>query len=504
MSSRNCSLAVLFAAVAGAAPVAAQSGQASRVRTTRDGAFLVDDARASKRPPRLGGPDSVLWTFLDGVSIPDSCGIAPFTSSVWVGEQLNNERLQRFALSGPSTPLFEYWSYHNTGNLSMAATALNADLTVYVEWLADTGPLVVTAWRSTSTNPLWTYSVDPALTSSNTHNLKVSRDGSTAVLALYDPVAALPTVLTFDGATGAVRSHWTDALGGRVYGVDCTDDGTQALIAGADSAAGSAILLDTATGTVVTTFPSDSAGGAYHISGNGNVVVVGGFNFRAFVKVNGTYQSRIFFASASEWFGFGSAVSHDGTTVAALSHDYTSGYLVTNVRIWDVASHQLLRTVTTTGSGPYQDSALAGALSDDGSRFACASWGDQTVPHPQVRVFDRAPNPIRSPTTPGPPMSMDLSPDGQYVLVGNKATHANVLGYGGAVTVLQIPVVGSCYPNCDHSTAPPVLNVNDFICFLDRFAAGDTYANCDNSTMPPVLNVLDFTCFLDQFAAGCP
>jgi hypothetical protein len=60
-----------------------------------------------------------------------------------------------------------------------------------------------------------------------------------------------------------------------------------------------------------------------------------------------------------------------------------------------------------------------------------------------------------------------------------------------------------CYPNCDASTTPPTLNVLDFVCFLNRFAAADTYANCDASTTPPVLNVLDFTCFLNRFAAGC-
>ena len=58
--------------------------------------------------------------------------------------------------------------------------------------------------------------------------------------------------------------------------------------------------------------------------------------------------------------------------------------------------------------------------------------------------------------------------------------------------------------NCDASTQTPVLNVADFTCFLQRYAAGDTYANCDNSTTIPVLNVADFTCFLQQFAAGCP
>jgi trimeric autotransporter adhesin len=61
-----------------------------------------------------------------------------------------------------------------------------------------------------------------------------------------------------------------------------------------------------------------------------------------------------------------------------------------------------------------------------------------------------------------------------------------------------------CYANCDNSTTAPILNVGDFTCFLQRFAAADPYANCDGSTATPVLNVGDFTCFLQRFAAGCP
>jgi hypothetical protein len=61
----------------------------------------------------------------------------------------------------------------------------------------------------------------------------------------------------------------------------------------------------------------------------------------------------------------------------------------------------------------------------------------------------------------------------------------------------------ACYANCDNSTTAPVLNVADFSCFLNAFAAGSSYANCDNSTTAPVLNVADFSCFLNRFAAGC-
>jgi hypothetical protein len=70
-----------------------------------------------------------------------------------------------------------------------------------------------------------------------------------------------------------------------------------------------------------------------------------------------------------------------------------------------------------------------------------------------------------------------------------------------------------CYANCHGSTAPPILNVDDFTCFINQFAAAQAlpheqqighYANCDNSTTAPVLNVDDFTCFINQFAQGCP
>jgi hypothetical protein len=71
----------------------------------------------------------------------------------------------------------------------------------------------------------------------------------------------------------------------------------------------------------------------------------------------------------------------------------------------------------------------------------------------------------------------------------------------------------ACYANCDSSTTEPVLNVEDFTCFISEFAAASVlppsqqithYANCDNSTTDPVLNVEDFTCFITKFAEGCP
>jgi hypothetical protein len=78
-------------------------------------------------------------------------------------------------------------------------------------------------------------------------------------------------------------------------------------------------------------------------------------------------------------------------------------------------------------------------------------------------------------------------------------------GGGRTVNMGIIPVVfPTCYANCDGSTVAPVLNANDFECFLNRFAAGDSFANCDGSSTPPTLNANDFECFLNAYAAGCP
>jgi serine protease AprX len=81
------------------------------------------------------------------------------------------------------------------------------------------------------------------------------------------------------------------------------------------------------------------------------------------------------------------------------------------------------------------------------------------------------------------------------------------------VEATQVGCEDSCYANCDGSTTTPILNVEDFSCFINRFAEAQAlpheqqlthYANCDQSTTAPVLNVEDFSCFINKFAQGCP
>ncbi len=62
-----------------------------------------------------------------------------------------------------------------------------------------------------------------------------------------------------------------------------------------------------------------------------------------------------------------------------------------------------------------------------------------------------------------------------------------------------------CYPDCDQSTGPGVLDIFDFLCFGNLFAAGDPYAcDCDLTGGPGVCDIFDFLCFGNAFSVGCP
>ncbi len=100
---------------------------------------------------------------------------------------------------------------------------------------------------------------------------------------------------------------------------------------------------------------------------------------------------------------------------------------------------------------------------------------------------------------------IDSSNVASFSITNVVLTPSALTGYlqfnNGSATLTRVYV---CPANCDGSTTPPVLNVNDFSCFLNKFAAADTSSNCDCSTTTPILNVLDFSCFINEFAAGCP
>ena len=62
-----------------------------------------------------------------------------------------------------------------------------------------------------------------------------------------------------------------------------------------------------------------------------------------------------------------------------------------------------------------------------------------------------------------------------------------------------------CYADCESSLSRPrTLDIFDFLCFGNAFAAGDSYAcDCDMSTGQGVCDIFDFLCFGNEFEHGC-
>jgi hypothetical protein len=98
----------------------------------------------------------------------------------------------------------------------------------------------------------------------------------------------------------------------------------------------------------------------------------------------------------------------------------------------------------------------------------------------------------------GNAFAVEHAPDGPGA--GSPVTGWINAGGGGPYGILVSGVCGGqqCYADCNGDNA---LNVNDFVCFQNAFAAQLPYADCNHDN---ALNVNDFICFQGQFAAGCP
>ena len=260
--------------------------------------------------------------------------------------------------------------------------------------------------------------------------------------------------------------------------------------------AATAVVIDTSTVQAIHSFNVSGTGSFHRISRDGKAAVAGGFNYVAWREdVNGNWNQVLNRTQSSNWFG-GVAVSGDGRTMFAVSHNYATGYLLLTYRVIDLDTGTELAQTTTQGAGGWQDSVKVAQASYDGSVLAVCSWGTQDNAHPEVQVFDRDLNRIGEIDTPGSPYHIDMSIDGSVVVVGGKAVHANVFGNGGDIIAYR--VFDPCRVDLN---GDGVVNTQDFAIFLNLWGAGDPRADWNGDT---VVNTQDFAAYLNDWAIGCP
>ena len=411
------------------------------IRVMPDGVVLDHNLFTSKEEPvaarasdeRLIGPlGSILWMVIDQNAIAD--GVSIDANNVWGAWILNGARLSIYAISGNGTPAWNFSSF-NSGNSGVVA-AKGSDRAGFMESNAAGNDFRQHGFRSTSNGtPDWSFQYpvsDPNLPASS-RKVATSRDGSTIAAVVSDSITQNQTLYIFDAATGTVRRTWTNSL--RMDAVALTDNGSIALVTQDNQAT----LIDTGTGNIVFSVAGSGAGLIYYpISGDGGVFAVGGFNFDVYAFNGTTYNRVIHYTQANSWFGGASAVSRDGSTVGTFAGDYANGWLSGAVLLFDVPTGQLLGSYPVSGTGAYSGTPIGAASNDDGSVMSFASWGTQFHDWPEVMVFNRSVQLIGQINFPGSAFSCDVSSDGQYVVGGSKAVHANQFGSGGRIELIQL------------------------------------------------------------------
>ena len=391
---------------------------------------------------------NTLWMVDDQNSIAD--GVAIDANNVWSAWTLTGARLSIYPINGNGTEAWHFSSF-NSGNTGVAA-AKGTDRLGFMESNAAGNDFRQHGFASNSNGtPDWSFPYpvsDPNLPA-NSRKVATSRDGSTIAAVVSDSVTQNSTLYVFEAATGAVRLTLTDPL--RMDGVELTDDGSIALITQDNRAE----LVNTTTGDIVFSVAGSGAGNIfYRVSGDGQVFVVGGFSFDVYAFSGTTYTRVIHFSQANFWFGGACAISHDGSTAGTFASNYANNWLNGVVYLFDVASGNMLGSYPVSGSGMYQGTPVGAGSNDDGSVMAFASWGTQFHDWPEVMVFNRSVQLIGQIDFPGSAFSVDVSSDGQYVVGGSKAVHANQFGSGGRIELIQLQASPTPTPTPSATPSP--------------------------------------------------
>src|SRR6266513_5921632 len=401
--------------------------------------------------PTLGPLGNTLWQVDDDNAIAD--GVSIDASDVWGAWTLQGARLSAYPIAGDGTPDFEFSSF-GEGN-SGVASAKGADRTGFLESDAAGDDFRIHGFKSTSNGtPDWSFSfpeTDPNLPASS-KRLAVSRDGSTIAAVVSDePATQTSKLYIFEADTGEIRSTWTDPL--RMDAVDLTDDGSIALVT-QDSLA---VLVDTSNGNTLFSVAGSGAGNIfYRIPGDGSVFVTCGFALDVYQFEGTTYQRVIHFTQANNWFGGASIVSLDGSTVGSFAGNFANNWLSGEMFLFDVASAQMIGSYPVSGTGQFQGTPVGAESNDKGTATAFASWGTEFHDWPEVMVFNRNVDLIGAINFPGSAFGVDVSTDGQYVVGGSKAVHANQFGSGGRIELIQLQPQPTPTPTPTTTPSPTV------------------------------------------------
>jgi hypothetical protein len=394
------------------------------------------DGLLTRNGPLLS-PPGVLWSYDDNGQgwIGNTVSIGDHGQQVF-SELHKNAQAAVLLSAFDHDPASAVWSNPATGtDARKVASAEDTDLHVAAHELV-VGTLrrvEVETYRSSSAQPLWSYTFAPLIAGGS--SVGISRSGERIVAGIHNAAAARVELAVFDGDAGALLSYTTLPVRGALHAFDLSADGSTLLVT-ADT---TLYVFDVASAAVSFSVDVSTSLDAVAISGNGDVIACGGFNWMRVWERNtsgGWSPTFTRFVPGSNYVG-ALDVSADGSTVA-YAFTYYDTFLTVRIEAFDVAAKVVTMTDIATGVGLLQNVVGDIAVCADGSRFAVGVWGDAINSVPELRYYARNQNTALSLVDmPGSVYAVAISADGRRVAAAGKAVHANTLGNGGSIVLLD-------------------------------------------------------------------
>ena len=394
------------------------------------------DGPQSRNGPMLT-PPGLLWSFNDNGQGWIGTTVALGDHGGQVFSELHKNVQAAVLLSAfdhdPASPLWSDPALNTDGRKVASSEDSDLHIAVHEVVVGLQRRVELEAYRSASSQPVWNYTFTPLIAGGS--NVGVSRDGERVVACIYNANAARVELAIFDGEAGALLSYTLLPVTGALHAFDLSADGTTLLVT-ADT---TLHVIDIASATVAFSVDVATSLDAAAISGDGDVLACGGFNWMRVWERNssGTWATTFTrFVPGSNYVG-ALDVSRDGSTIA-YAFTYYDAFLTVRVEAFDVATKVVTMSDVVTGIGILQNIVGDVAVCADGSRFAVGLWGDAVNSVPELRYYARNQNaPLSTVDMPGSVFAVAISPDGRHVAAAGKAVHANTLGNGGSIVLFD-------------------------------------------------------------------
>lgn len=361
---------------------------------------------------------------------------------VFAGTYLNPPKeAELFALGGGGIPEWgyggtEFYTDAGDGAFTLAAVDEDGSGVKVIKW---TGP--------GNGTPDWTMSF-PGYGVTSYGPIAVSDDGST-IAAIAAPPGTDAHLLLFDADSSAPLVNYVASGLGFPRCVKITADGCYtAFIASATIVVYDRDLLNVRDQMVM-----GFSNSALDISGDGNLVAYG-WPSLILMEWNGlSYQQLWSWSAGGGYYVTRIAISTDGTTM--VSCWYNTPHTTIKVVVHNVGSSTPLWTHDyPQSSGVYQEAAGDVDITDDGNYFIVGSWGDAENINPEVHIFSRddSAHTYYTVDMPGSVFSVDIFSDGRYATACGKHVHANQMGRGGDIVMIDTDI--TAVPHSDFANLP--------------------------------------------------